>query len=137
MTRKDDIGSSRTLHCCPTLTHCPTFSHCPILPCPSCPRLSSHSFVCFLLFAAVLSSSPAVLCTHLPSHPRRWLTSLGSSSILMTAGLEVQGREMTAFWRSVWSFSKVARQVGMRDEDGPRPAVPSPPKLCEVTRTAP
>ena len=38
----------------------------------------------------------------------------------MTAVLEVQGRERTAFCRPVRSFSKVARQVGMKDEDGPR-----------------
>ena len=92
------------------------------------------------LFSAVPCrppSSPAVLCRHLPSHARRCLTSWGSSSFLMTAVLEVQGREQTAFCRPVRSFSKVARQVGMKDGDGPRPAVPSCPGLLEVTPPGP
>jgi len=55
----------------------------------------------------------------------------------MTAVLEVQGRERTAFCRPVRSFSKVARQVGMKDEDGPRPAVPSRPGLLAVPPPGP
>ena len=43
---------------------------------------------------------------HLPSHPRRCLTSWGSSSFLMTSVLQVQGRERTAFCRPVRSFSR-------------------------------
>jgi len=82
-------------------------------------------------------SSPAVLCRHLPSHTRRCLTSWGSSSFLMTAVLEVQGLERTAFCRPVRSFSKAARQVGMKDEDGPRPAVPSRPGLLAVPPPGP
>jgi len=92
------------------------------------------------MFSAVpcrLPSSPAVLCRHLPSHTRRCLTSWGSSSFVMTAVLEVQGRERTAFCRPVRSFSKVARQVGMKDEDGPRPAVPSRPGLLAVPPPGP
>jgi len=82
-------------------------------------------------------SSPAALCRDLPSHTRRCLTSWGSSSFVMTAVLEVQGRERTAFCRPVRSFSKVARQVGMKDEDGPRPAVPSRPGLLAVPPPGP
>jgi len=55
----------------------------------------------------------------------------------MTAVLEVQGRERTAFCRPVRSFSKVARQVGMKDEDGPLPAVPSRPGLLAVPPPGP
>jgi len=107
---------------------------------PHRPPPSSDVFRCFPLFSAVPCrppSSPAVLCRHLPSHTRRCLTSWGSSSFLMTAVLEVQGRERTAFCRPVRSFSKVAREVGMKDEDGPRPAVPSRPGLLAVPRRAP
>jgi len=45
----------------------------------------------------------------------------------MTAVLEIQGRGRTAFCRPVQSFSQVARQVGMQDEDGLHFAVPSRP----------
>jgi len=117
-----------------------------IVSSPTVPRRlppSSAVFRCFPLFSAVPyrpPSSPAVLCRHLPSHTRRCLTSWGSSSFVMTAVLEVQGRERTAFCRPVRSFSKVARQVGMKDEDGPLPAVPgswqSPRRAPRGPRTA-
>jgi len=55
----------------------------------------------------------------------------------MTAVLEVQGREQTAFCGPILSFSKVARQVGMKDKDGPRPPVPYRPGLLGVPRRAP
>ena len=55
----------------------------------------------------------------------------------MTAVLEVQGPERTAFCRPVRSFSKVARQVGMKDEDGPRPTIPSRPGLLAVPALGP
>jgi len=114
--------------------------HCVV---PHSPPPSSAVFRCFPLFSAVPyrpPSSPAVLCRHLPSHTRRCLTSWGSSSFVVTAVLEVQGRERTAFCRPVRSFSKVARQVGMKDEDGPLPAVPgswqSPRRAPRGPRTA-
>ena len=107
---------------------------------PSCPPPSSGVFRCFPMFSAVPCrppSSPAVLCKHLPSPTRRCLTSWGPSSFPMTAVLEVQGRERTAFCRPVRSFSKVARQVGTKDEDGPRFAVPSRPGLLAVPPPGP
>jgi len=55
----------------------------------------------------------------------------------MTAVLEVQGPERTAFCRPVRSFSKVARQVGMKDEDGPRPTIPSRPGLLAIPALGP
>ena len=146
-TRMDDIVSS------PTVPHRPP-------PSPVVPRrplwstavfrrlpMFSDVFRCFPMFSDVFRcfppspivppSSPGVLCKHLPSPTRRCLTSWGSSSFLMTAGLEVQGRERRAFCRPVQSFSKVARQVGMKDEDGPRFAVPSRPGLLAVPPPGP
>jgi len=55
----------------------------------------------------------------------------------MTAVLEVQGREQTAFCRPVRSFCKLARQLGMKEEDGPRPAVPSRPLILAVPTPRP
>jgi len=55
----------------------------------------------------------------------------------MTAVLEVQGRGGTAFCRPVPSFSKVARQVEIKDEDGLRFAVPSRPGLFAVPPPGP
>ena len=55
----------------------------------------------------------------------------------MTAVLEVQGRGRTAFPRPVPSFPKVARQVGIKDEDGLRFAVPSRPGLLAVPPPGP
>ena len=55
----------------------------------------------------------------------------------MTAVLEIQGRGRTAFCRPVQSFSQVARQVGMKDEDGLRFAVPSRPGLLAVPPPGP
>jgi len=120
----------------PTVPHHPPPS--PVVPHHLPP--SSAVFRCFPMFSAVPCcppSSPAVLCKHLPSPTRRCLTSWGSSSFLMTAVHEVQGRERTAFCRPVRSFSKVARQVGIKDEDGPRFAVPSRPGLLAVPPPGP
>ena len=55
----------------------------------------------------------------------------------MTAVLKIQGRGRTAFCRPVQSFSQVARQVGMKDEDGLRFAVPSRPELLAVLLLGP
>ena len=55
----------------------------------------------------------------------------------MTAVLEIQGRGRTAFCRPVQSFSQVARQAGMKDEDGLRFAVPSRPWLLAVPPPGP
>ena len=55
----------------------------------------------------------------------------------MTAALEIQGRGRTAFCRPVQSFFQVARQVGMKDEDGLRFAVPSRPGLLAVPPPGP
>ena len=55
----------------------------------------------------------------------------------MTAVLEIQGRGRTAFCRPVQPFSQVARQVGMKDEDGLRFAVPSRPGLLAVPPPGP
>jgi len=94
-------------------------------------------FPIFSAFPCRPLSSPAVLCRHLPSHTRRCLTSWGSSSFVMTAVLEVQGPEWTAFCRPVRSLSKAARQVGMKDEDGPHPTIPSRPGLLAVPAPGP
>ena len=121
-------------HC--VVPHRPTPS--PVVP--RRPLSSPAVFRCFPLFSAVPCrppSSPAALCRDLPSHTRRCLTSWGSSSFVMRAVLEVQGRERTAFCRPVRSFSKAARQVGMKDEDGPRFAVPSRPGLLAVPPPGP
>jgi len=137
---RPEAGRGRTTLChpppSPTVPHHPPSS--PVVPCG--PPPSSAVFRCFPMFSAVPHrppSSPAVLCKHLPSPTRRCLTSWGSSSFLMTAVLEVQGRERRAFCRPVRSFSKVARQVGMKDEDGPRFAVPSRPGLLAVAPPGP
>ena len=45
----------------------------------------------------------------------------------MAAAMEIQERGRTAFCRPVQSFSQIARQVGMKDEDGLRFALSSPP----------
>ena len=50
----------------------------------------------------------------------------------MTAVLGIQGRGRRAFCRPVLSFSEVARQVGIEDEDRLRFAVPSRPGLLAV-----
>jgi len=55
----------------------------------------------------------------------------------MTAVLEIQGRGRTAFCRPVQSFSQVARQVGMKDEDGLRFAVSSRPGFLAVPPPGP
>ena len=55
----------------------------------------------------------------------------------MTAVLEIQGRGRTAYCRPVQSFSQVSRQVGMKDEDGLRFAVPSRPGLLAVPPPGP
>jgi len=55
----------------------------------------------------------------------------------MTAVLEIQGRGRTKFCRPVQSFSQVARQVGMKDEDGLRFAVLSRPGPLEVPPPGP
>jgi len=55
----------------------------------------------------------------------------------MTSVLEIQGRGRTVFCRPVLSFPQVARQVGMKDEDGLRFAVPSRPRLLAVPSPGP
>ena len=113
---------------------------------PAVPRRlppSSAVFRRFPLFSAVACrppSSPAVL--HHPYRPlspptRICLRSWGLSSSLTTAVLEIQGRGRTAFCRPVQSFSQVARQVGMKDEDGLCFAVPSRPGLLAVPPPGP
>ena len=84
-------------------------------------------------------SSPAVFhhpLPPLPSPTRICLRSWGLSSFLMTAVLQIQGRGRTAFG-PVQSFSQVARQVGMKDEDRLRFAVPSRPGLLAVPPPGP
>ena len=80
---------------------------------------------------------PAVPYRPLPSPTRICLRSWGLSSFLMTAVLDIQGRGRTAFCRPVQSFSQVARQVGMKDEDGLRFAVPPRPGLLAVPPPGP
>jgi len=114
-TRTDDIVSSPTV--------------------PYHPASSSAVFQYFPMFPAIPAVPPwypAVLCKHLLSTTRRCLIWWGSSSFLMTAVLEVQVREPTAFCRPVRSFSKVVWQVGIKEEDRPRFAFPSPPGLLAV-----
>jgi len=91
---------------------------------------SSAVFRCFPLFSAVPGRP-------LPSPTGICLTSWGLSSFLMTAVLGIQGRGRTAFCRPVQSFSQVARQIGMKDEDGPRFAVSSRPGLLAVPPPGP
>jgi len=55
----------------------------------------------------------------------------------MTVVPEIQGRGRAAFCRPVQSFSPVARQVGMKDEDGLRFAVPSRPGVSAVPPPGP
>jgi len=79
------------------------------------PPPSSPVTRCFPMFSAIrchLPSSPTVLCRHSPS-------------FLMTAIFQVHRLELTVFCRPVRSFSKVARQAGKKDADGPHPAIPS------------
>ena len=107
---------------------------------PHRPPPSPAVFRCFPMVSAVFRRpppSPAVLCSYPPSPGRSCLRSWGSSSLLMTAVLGIQGRGRTTFCRPVRSFSKVARQVGMKDEDGPRFAVPSRPGLLAVPPPGP
>jgi len=87
---------------------------CHPLPSPTVPyrpASSSAVFQCFPMLPAIPAvplSYPAVLCKYLLSTTRRCLICWGSSSsFLMTAVLEVQGPEPTAFCRPVRSFSKV------------------------------
>jgi len=66
----------------------------------------SDVFQCFPLFSAVPCRpppSPAVLCSYLPSPDRSCLRSWGSSSLLITAVLGIQGRGRTTFCRPVSS----------------------------------
>ena len=84
--------------------------------------------------------SPIVPCRPLltPGVPyQKMFQIVVLSSFLMTAVLEVQGRGRTAFCRPVPSFSKVARQVEIKDEDGLRFAVPSRPGLLAVPPPGP
>jgi len=93
---------------------------------PGRPMPSSAVFRCFPLFSAVPRRhlpSPTGICLRL--------------SFLMMAVLEIQGRGRTAFCRPVQSFSQVARQVGVKDEDGLRFAVPSRPGLWAVPPPGP
>jgi len=85
-TRTDDIVSSPTV--------------------PHRPPPSSAVFRCFPLFSAVPHRpppSPAVLCSYLSPPGRSCLRSWGSSSLLMTAVLGIQGRGRTTFCRPVSS----------------------------------
>jgi len=69
---------------------------------PSSPAV----FRCFPMFSDVFRRpppSPAVLCSYLPSPGRSCLRSWGSSSLLMTAVLGIQGRGRTTFCRPVSS----------------------------------
>ena len=107
---------------------------------PAVPRrlpLFSVVFRFFLPSPAVPRRPPPSSTTpyHLPT--RICLRSWGLSSFLMTAVLEIQGRGRTEFCRPVQSFSQVARQVGMKDEDGLRFAVPSRPGLLAVPPPGP
>jgi len=70
------------------------------------PPPSSAVFRCFPMFSDVFRRplpSPAVLCSYLPSPGRSCLRSWGSSSLLMTAVLGIQGRGRTTFCRPVSS----------------------------------
>ena len=73
----------------------------------------------------------------LPSPTRICLRLWGLSSFLITAVLEIQGRGRTAFCRPIRSFSQIARQVGMKNEDRLRFAVPSRPGLLAVPPAGP
>jgi len=73
---------------------------------PRRPPPSSAVFRCFPMFSDVFRRpppSPAVLCSYLPSPGRSCLRSWGSSSLLMTAVLGIQGRGRTTFCRPVSS----------------------------------
>jgi len=78
-------------------------------PSPVVPRrlpMFSDVFRCFPPSPAVPHRpppSPAVLCSYLPSPGRSCLRSWGSSSLLMTAVLGIQGRGRTTFCRPVSS----------------------------------
>ena len=65
---------------------------------------SSPVFRCFPLFSAIPRSpplSPAVLYSYLRSPGSSCLRSWGSSSLLMTSNLRIQGRGRTTFCRPV------------------------------------
>ena len=87
------------------------------------PPPSSAVFRCFPLFSAVPHrplSSPAVICSYLPFPRRSCLRSWGSSSLLMTAVLGIQGRGRTAFCRPISSGG--SWQSPRRALRGPRTA---------------
>jgi len=83
----------------------PTVPHRPP-PSPVVPRrlpLFSDVFRCFRrpLPPPLSPPSPAVLCSYLPSPGGSCLRPWGSSSLLMTAVLGIQGRGRTTFCRPV------------------------------------
>jgi len=112
-TRMDDISSSRPVFSwtCPTSkSQGPgrtTLSRPPPSPVVPCRPLSSPAvFRCFPMFSDVFRGPPpslAVLCSYLPSPGTSCLRSWGSSSLLMTAVLGIQGRGRTTFCRPVSS----------------------------------
>jgi len=87
--------------------HCVVHHRPPSSSVVSCrPPPSSDVFRCFPLFSAVPHRpppSPAVLCSYLPSPGRSCLRSWGSSSLLMTAVLGIQGPGRTTFCRPLSS----------------------------------
>jgi len=94
-TRTDDIESSPTV--------------------PRRPLPSSTVFRCFPMFSDVFRRpppSPAVLCSYLTSPGRSCLRSWGSSSLLMTAVLGIQGRGRTTFCRPVSSGGLASPPAG-------------------------
>ena len=132
-TRTDEIVSSPSS---PAVPHRPP-------PSPAVPRRlppSSAVFRYFPLFSAIACRPPPSSTTPgcpLPSPTRICLRSWGLSSFLMTAVLDIQGRGRKTFCRPVQSFSQVTRQVGMKDEDGLRFAVPSRPGLLAAPPPGP
>ena len=94
--------------------------HCVV---PHGPPSSPVVLRCFPLFSAVPRHpppSPAVLCSYLPSLGRSCLRSWGSSFLLMTAVLGIQGRGRTTFCRPVSSGG--SWQSPRRAPRGPRTA---------------
>jgi len=86
----------------PIVPHRPPPS--PVVLCRPLP--SSAVFRCFQMFSTVPRRpppSPAVLCSYLPSPGRSCLRSWGSSFLLMTAVLGIQGQGRTTFCRPVSS----------------------------------
>jgi len=102
-------GPGRTTLCSPPeppTVPCRPLSS-PVVPCR--PLSSPVVISCFPMFSAVFSSplpsppSPAALCSYLPPPGRSCLRSWGSSSLLMTAVLGIQGPGRTTFCGRVLS----------------------------------